>query len=96
MAGSDAAKLSKVLEAAFQMELKLSYPGAEIEEQAIEVAGLNRKGLTWQINRPLASPIKPILALDAKTGEFHREPCFLGKGITVKRNSPTSQPNANA
>jgi len=60
------------------------------------VAGLNGKGLTWQINRPLASPIKPILALDAKTGEFHREPCFLGKGITVKRNSPTSRPNANA
>ena len=48
------------------------------------MAGLNRKGLTWQINRLLASPIKPILALDAKTGEFDREPCFLGKGITVK------------
>ena len=58
--------------------------GAEIEQQAIEVAGLNRKGLTWQINRLLASPIKPILALDAETGEFHREPCFLGKGITFK------------
>jgi hypothetical protein len=70
--------------------------GAEIEDQAIEVADLTRKGLTWQKNRLLASPIKPILALDAKTGEFHREPCFLGKGITVKRNSPTSQPNANA
>ena len=48
------------------------------------MAGLNRKGLTWQINRLLACPIKPILALDAKTNEFHREPCFLGKGITVK------------
>jgi hypothetical protein len=48
------------------------------------VAGLNRKGLTWQINRLLASPIKPILALDAKTGEFYREPDFLGQGNTVK------------
>ena len=27
MAGTDAAKKSKVLEAAFQMALKLSYPG---------------------------------------------------------------------
>jgi hypothetical protein len=60
------------------------------------VADLTRKGLTGHINRLLASPIKPILALDAKTGEFHREPCFLGKGITVQRNSPTSRPNANA
>lgn len=29
MAGTDAAKQSKVLEAAFQMELKLSYPGGQ-------------------------------------------------------------------
>jgi hypothetical protein len=58
--------------------------GAEIEEQAIEVAGLNIKGLTWQTNRLLASPIKSILALDAKTSEFHREPDFLGQGNTVK------------
>ena len=57
---------------------------SEIEQQAIEVAGHNRKGLTWQINRLLACPIKSILALDAKTGEFHREPDFLGQGITVK------------
>ena len=57
---------------------------AEIEQQAIEVAGHNRKGLTWQINRLLACPIKSILALDAKTNEFHREPDFLGQGITVK------------
>jgi len=48
------------------------------------VAGLNRKGLTWQTNRLLASPIKPVLALDAKTNEFHREPDFLGQGNTVK------------
>ena len=59
MAGTDAAKQRKVLEAAFQLALKLPYRGA-------------------------ASPIKPILALDAETGEFHREPCFLGKGITFK------------
>ena len=59
MAGTDAAKKSKVLEAAFQMALKLPYRGA-------------------------ASSIKPVLALYAKTGEFHREPCLLGKGITVK------------
>lgn len=58
--------------------------GAEIEEQAIEVACLNRKGLTWQVNRMVASPIKLILALDAKTSEFHREPCFLGQGNTFK------------
>ena len=58
--------------------------GAEIEQQAIEVAGLNRKGLTWQINRLLASPIKPVLALDAETGEFHHEPDFLSQGNTVK------------
>ncbi|MCP9905075.1 hypothetical protein KBY72_11295 [Cyanobium sp. BA5m-21] len=57
--------------------------GAEIEDQAIEVAGLNRKGLTWQINRLLASPIKPVLALDAKTSGFHREPDFFGQGNTV-------------
>ena len=106
MAGSDAAKLSKVLGAAFQMALKVAYPGgsqlerhtvaaylangfgqtlgAEIEEQAIEVADLTRKGLTWQINHLQARPIKPILALDAKTNEFQSEPCFLGQGITVK------------
>jgi hypothetical protein len=48
------------------------------------VADLTRKGLTWQINRLLACPIKSILALDAKTGEFHREPDFLGQGKTVK------------
>jgi hypothetical protein len=48
------------------------------------VADLTRKGLTWQINCLLASPIKPVLALNAKTGGFHREPDFLGQGITVK------------
>ena len=41
--------------------------GVEVEKQAIEVAGLNRAGLTWQIDRLLASPIKPVLTLDAKT-----------------------------
>lgn len=48
------------------------------------MAGLNRKGLTWQINRLLASPIKPVPDLVVKTNEFHRELYFLGEGITVK------------
>jgi len=78
MAGSDAAKQSEVLEAAYQTELKCLTRGSvsssgtwwrltplmvsarrwggEIEEQANEVAGLNKKGLTWQINRLLTSP----------------------------------------
>ena len=48
------------------------------------MAGLNRKGLTLQINRLLASPIKPVPDLVVKTNEFHRELYFLGEGITVK------------
>ena len=47
MAGSDAAKLSKVLEAAFQMALKLSYPGgSQLERHTVAADPANGFGQT--------------------------------------------------
>lgn len=101
MAGTDAAKLSKVLGAAFQMALKLSYPGvsqlerhtvaaylangfgqtlgAEIEEQAIEVADLTRKGLTWQKIAYWPARSRQSLPSIRKRVKFSVSPIFSAK-----------------
>jgi hypothetical protein len=47
MAGTDAAKLSKVLEAAFQMALKVSYPGgSQLERHTVAADLANCLGQT--------------------------------------------------